>query len=85
MYDPVAMDECRRRIGESVEYAADGYDAVRDADALLMLTEWKEFRMPDWGEVKRLMKTPAVFDGRNIYDEKELKEAGFHYSCIGKK
>lgn len=85
VYDPVAMDECRRRIGESVEYAVDGYDAVRDADALLMLTEWKEFRMPDWGEVKRLMKTPAVFDGRNIYDEKELKEAGFHYSCIGKK
>ena len=85
VYDPVAMDECRRRLGDAVEYATDAYDAVKDADALLMLTEWKEFRMPDWGEVKKAMKHPAVFDGRNIYDKKELNEAGFHYSCIGKK
>lgn len=85
VYDPVAMNECRRRIGDSVEYAGDAYDAVKGAEALLMLTEWKEFRMPDWGEVKRLMKTPAVFDGRNIYDEEELKDAGFHYSCIGRQ
>lgn len=85
VYDPVAMDECRRRIGDAVEYAADAYDAVRGADALLMLTEWKEFRMPDWQAVKKAMKCPAVFDGRNIYDKNELNEAGFYYSCIGKK
>lgn len=85
VYDPVAMDECRRRVGDRVEYASDAYAAVESADALVMLTEWKEFRMPDWGSVKRLMRHPAVFDGRNIYDERELEEAGFHYSCIGKK
>ena len=84
VFDPVAMDECRRRVGDKVIYAADMYDAVLDADALLMLTEWKLFRLPSWGVVKKSMNRPAVFDGRNIYDAQEMQEAGFEYFCIGR-
>ena len=73
VFDPVAMDECRRRVGDKVIYAADMYDAVLDADALLMLTEWKLFRLPSWGVVKKSMNRPAVFDGRNIYDAQEMQ------------
>ena len=83
-YDPVAVTECRRRVRDLVEYATGMYDAVLDADALLLVTEWKEFRVPNWGVVKRTMKEPIGFDGRNIYDKKELQEAGFIYHCIGK-
>ena len=84
VFDPVAMDECRRRVGDSVRYASDMYDAVKEADALLMLTEWKQFRMPLWDKVKSLMNTPLVIDGRNIYDPETMKEAGFVYTCIGR-
>lgn len=84
VYDPVAMDECRRRLGDAVEYAADMYDAALDADALLLLTEWKQFRMPSWEVVKRSMRRPVVIDGRNIYDPSELVSAGFLYCSIGK-
>lgn len=84
VFDPVAMDECRRRIGDAVEYAADMYDAVLDADALLMLTEWKQFRMPSWGVIVKSMHTPIVIDGRNIYDAAEMKAAGIEYRCIGR-
>lgn len=84
VYDPVAMDECKRRVGDLVEYATDMYDAVLDVDALLLITEWKEFRVPSWGVLKKTMKYPLVIDGRNIYDKKELSELGFHYSCIEK-
>lgn len=84
VFDPVAMDECRRRIGDSVVYATDMYDAVLDADALLMLTEWKQFRLPSWGVVKKTMNRPVVFDGRNIYDAQEMQDAGFEYFCIGR-
>jgi UDPglucose 6-dehydrogenase len=83
-YDPVAMDECRRRIGETVHYCNDMYDAVLDADALLLLTEWKEFRLPTWSVIKKAMVRPLVIDGRNIFDAEELKEDGFEYHCIGK-
>lgn len=83
VFDPVAMDECKRRIGDQVEYAADMYDAVLDADALLLLTEWKQFRLPSWGVIKRSMKQPVVIDGRNIYDKEEMKSQGFEYQCIG--
>lgn len=83
-YDPIAMDECKRRIGNSISYARDMYEALLDADALLMVTEWKEFRIPSWGVVKKSMKQPLVLDGRNIYDQKELKENGIEYYCIGK-
>ena len=84
VFDPVAMNECKRRIGDKVEYAKDMYDAVLDADAMLMLTEWKQFRLPSWGVMKKTMKNALVIDGRNIYDKEELEEYGFEYHCIGK-
>lgn len=83
VFDPVAMDECKRRIGDKVEYAADMYDAVLDADALLLLTEWKQFRLPSWGVIKKSMKHAFVVDGRNIYDKEEMRSQGFEYTCIG--
>ncbi|MGN0086770.1 MAG: UDP-glucose dehydrogenase family protein [Alloprevotella sp.] len=84
VFDPVAMDECRRRLGEQVTYARDMYDAALGADALLLLTEWKQFRMPSWEVVRRSMNTPVLLDGRNIYEPEELRAAGFHYSSIGR-
>jgi len=84
VYDPIAMDECKRRIGDKVIYCRDMYDAVLDADALLLLTEWKEFRLPTWGVIKKAMHKPLVIDGRNIFDIEELGENGFEYHCIGK-
>lgn len=84
VYDPKAMDECRRRIGDTVYYAQDMYDAILDADALMMVTEWKEFRMPAWGVVKKTMRNPLLIDGRNIYDYADVKEQGIEYYCIGK-
>ncbi|MDR2843519.1 MAG: UDP-glucose/GDP-mannose dehydrogenase family protein, partial [Candidatus Symbiothrix sp.] len=82
VYDPVAMDECKRRVGDSVSYASDMYDAVFNADALLLLTEWKQFRLPSWNVVKKAMNRPILLDGRNIYDKKEMKEYGFIYQSI---
>lgn len=84
VYDPVAMDECRRRVGDVVEYAADMYDAILHADALLLLTEWKQFRLPNWGVLQKSMNHPVIIDGRNIYDARELRNLGFDYYCIGK-
>lgn len=83
-YDPVAMSECKRRIGDSISYCRDMYDAVLEADALLLLTEWKEFRLPTWGVIRKAMRRPLVIDGRNIFDSEELEENGFEYHCIGK-
>lgn len=84
VFDPVAMDECRRRVGDAVEYAKDMYDCVLDVDALLMLTEWKQFRLPSWGVIIRSMKRPLVIDGRNIYDPADMEAQGLEYSCIGR-
>ena len=84
VYDPAAMTECRRRIGDSVCYATDMYDAALDADALMLVTEWKEFRLPSWVVIKKAMRTPVLLDGRNIYEKKEIEELGFTYHCIGK-
>jgi UDPglucose 6-dehydrogenase len=84
VYDPIAMEECKRRIGDRVIYCRDMYDAVLDADALLLLTEWKEFRLPTWGVIKKAMRKPLVIDGRNIFDIEELQENDFEYHCIGK-
>lgn len=84
VYDPVAMDECRRRMGDSVRYARDMYDAVNDADAVALLTEWKQFRMPSWTVVRKAMRGNLVVDGRNIYIPEELAEEGLTYRCIGK-
>ena len=84
VYDPVAMDECRRRIGETVTYCTDMYDATVDADALVLITEWKVFRMPSWSVVRKAMRSPVLVDGRNIYDKQEMQREGFRYSAIGK-
>ena len=84
VYDPVAMDECRRRIGDAVEYSNDKYEAVTDADALLVITEWRQFRLPNWKLVFNAMRVPLVIDGRNIYDADELESAGIKYYCIGR-
>lgn len=83
-YDPAAMEECKRKIGNTVYYACDMYDAVLDADALMLITEWKEFRLPSWPVVKKAMAKRIVLDGRNIYEKKEMEEQGFIYHCIGK-
>jgi nucleotide sugar dehydrogenase len=82
VYDPIAMDECRRRIGNNVMYADNMYDAAEGADAILLITEWKEFRMPSWSRVRQIMKTPVIIDGRNIYDKNEMSENGFVYKHI---
>ena len=84
-YDPVAMDECKRRLPDApITYCRDMYDAVLDADAMLLLTEWKEFRLPTWAVIRKEMIRPLVIDGRNIFDIEELEENGFEYHCIGK-
>lgn len=84
VYDPVAMDECRRRIGDVVTYCSDMYEAVVDADAMLLLTEWKVFRMPSWTVLKKIMRGHVIVDGRNIYDKEEVIGEGFMYAAIGK-
>lgn len=81
VYDPVAMDECKRRIGNIVEYATDIYSSVLDADAIFHVTEWKEYRMPNWEVIKRSMKANSVLlDGRNVFDKNEISD--IHYICI---
>jgi nucleotide sugar dehydrogenase len=84
VYDPVAMTECKRRIGDTVIYARDLYDAVNDADALLLLTEWNEFRLPNWEIVSKVMNKKLLIDGRNIFEKKELESYGFEYHSIGR-
>lgn len=84
VFDPIAMDECKRRIGNAVTYCKDMYDTVLNTDALLLLTEWKQFRLPSWGVIKKSMKSPLVIDGRNIYDCDDMNKNGFDYYCIGK-
>lgn len=84
VYDPVAMPECHRRIGDSVVYAKDMYEALVDADALALVTEWKVFRVPSWDVMRRLMKGCIIVDGRNIYDRDEVTAEGFSYTAIGK-
>lgn len=84
VFDPVAMEECRHRIGDRVVYARDMYDAVVDADALILLTEWKQFRMPSWAVMRKAMKAPVLVDGRNIYDKTEVLAEQFCYCAIGK-
>lgn len=83
VYDPVAMDECRRRIGDTVVYCNDMYDAADGADAVMLLTEWNQFRLPSLGVLKKIMKGKAIFDGRNIYEKEDMAEAGFDYFKIG--
>ncbi|MFC2090466.1 UDP-glucose dehydrogenase family protein [Bacteroidota bacterium] len=84
-YDPVAMDECRRVIGDSITYVSEKNEALIDADALILVTEWAEFRSLNYLMLDKLMKQKVIFDGRNIFDAAEMKENGFSYFCIGRK
>lgn len=84
-YDPVAMDESRRRLGDTIDYAKDPYEALIDADALLLVTEWPEFRTPNYDVIKKLLKNNLIFDGRNIFGLDEMKKIGFTYYSIGRK
>ena len=83
VYDPVAMNATKRR-WSNVYCGLDMYDAVKGADAVLLLTEWRQFRIPAWQKVKSLMNTPLIIDGRNVFDGDELEDMGFIYHCIGR-
>jgi UDPglucose 6-dehydrogenase len=85
VFDPIAINECKRRIGDSVTYCADMYDAADGADVFALMTEWRQFRMPSWNVIKKVMTGNVVVDGRNIYDRQELEELGFVYTRIGEK
>ena len=85
VFDPIAMDECKRRIGEVVTYCKNMYDAADGADVFALMTEWRQFRMPSWNVIKKVMTGNVVIDGRNIYDRQELEEQGFVYTRIGEK
>ena len=85
VFDPVAMDECKRRIGNTVTYCKNMYDAADGADVFALMTEWHQFRMPSWNVIKKVMTGNVVVDGRNIYDRQELEENGFVYTRIGEK
>ena len=82
-YDPVAIGEAKRYLGNTIEYSANPYDAVENADCLVLITEWNEFRFPDWARIKKLLLQPVVFDGRNVYDVNEMNAIKFNYICIG--
>jgi UDPglucose 6-dehydrogenase len=82
-YDPVAMQEAKHHFGETITYADDQYDTLIDSDALAIVTEWPEFKFPNFKVVKRLLNSPVIFDGRNIYDVAEMKRMDIHYFCIG--
>jgi UDPglucose 6-dehydrogenase len=84
-YDPKAMTAARGALHETVTLCARSYDAVDGADALVVVTEWSEFREPDFPRIKSLMRRPAIFDGRNIYNPQMLREMGFHYEGIGRR
>lgn len=83
-YDPVAMEECRRRIGDRIAYAGDMYEALEGADAMIVVTEWQEFKVPKFTYIERALKEKVVFDGRNIYDPLQMKEFGYTYYGIGR-
>ena len=82
-YDPVAMKEAKHTLGETITYSEDQYEALIDADCLLLVTEWPEFKVPNFNIVRKLLNQPVIFDGRNIYEIAEMKQKGFDYFCIG--
>ncbi len=84
VFDPEAMDNARRVLGGRVVYAANAHEALRGADALVVITEWNEFRFPDFERVRSELKSPVVFDGRNLYDPRTMTELGFEYFSIGR-
>ena len=83
VFDPIAIDECKRRIGDTVTYCENMYDAADGADVFALMTEWRQFRMPSWNVIKKVMAGNVIVDGRNIYDRQELEELGFIYTRIG--
>ena len=85
VFDPIAMDECKRRIGDVVTYCKNMYDAADGADVFALMTEWRQFRMPSWNVIRKVMSGNVIVDGRNIYDRQELEEQGFVYTRIGEK
>jgi UDPglucose 6-dehydrogenase len=85
VFDPIAMDECKRRIGDSVTYCKNMYDAADGADVFALMTEWRQFRLPSWNVIKKVMTGHVVVDGRNIYDRQELESLGFTYTRIGEQ
>ena len=84
-YDPKAFDLAKTIFGDKITYSQNSYDALTNADAMLLLTEWNEFRRPDFDKIKTLLKTPLIFDGRNQYESYRMKQRGFKYICIGEK
>jgi UDPglucose 6-dehydrogenase len=82
-YDPIAIKEAKHHFGETITYCEDQYETLIDADCVAILTEWPEFKFPNFKIVRKLLNTPAIFDGRNIYDKAEMKQIGFDYFCIG--
>jgi UDPglucose 6-dehydrogenase len=84
-YDPAAMDEAKNKLGNSVEFTDDPYDALTDADAMVLMTEWSEFHLPDFSKMAEIMKGKVIFDGRNIYDPAEINKLGFKYFGIGRR
>jgi UDPglucose 6-dehydrogenase len=84
-YDPVAMHEAEKTLGNSIKFAKTQYDTLDNADALLIVTEWPEFRAPKFEEISLRLKNKVIFDGRNIYEPTEMQELGYTYSCIGRK
>lgn len=83
-YDPEAARTARKVFGKRIRYAGSNYAALQGADALILVTEWNIFRHPDFQRIKKLLKQPVIFDGRNQYDPRELREMGFTYICIGR-
>src|SRR6185295_8082478 len=83
-HDPVAMPEARRRLNDRVEFAESSYEAVRDADALAILTDWNEYRHPDFERIRTLLRRPLVVDGRNLYSPAKMQQLGFEYYSIGR-
>jgi UDPglucose 6-dehydrogenase len=84
-YDPEAMENVKKEIGDEISYAQNQYDALKDADALLIATEWSEFRTPDFNRIKTLLKKPVIFDGRNLFELYQMEEMGFHYESVGRR
>jgi UDPglucose 6-dehydrogenase len=84
-YDPEAMGNVKKEIGDKIAYADNQYEALRDADALVIATEWSEFRTPDFNKMKSLLKNPAIFDGRNLFELYQMEDCGFYYVSVGRK
>mgnify|MGYP002607930272 FL=1 len=85
VFDPIAMMECKRRIGDVVIYTENIYDCADGSDALLLMTEWRQFRLPTWKVIQKVMNGKYIVDGRNIWNRDELEEMGFSYTRIGEK